>query len=60
MTVNSSSVKAKTPQKYLFDAEFDYSETIEDIQSITPKKHQLDIGEAKKKPIKKVMTTALR
>ncbi len=25
------------PQKYLFDTEFDYSETVEDIQSITPK-----------------------
>lgn len=34
---NSSASTAPKPQKYLFDAEFDYSETIEDIQSITPK-----------------------
>lgn len=35
------------PQKYFFDAEFDYSETVDDIQSITPKKYYSDIEAAK-------------
>ncbi len=35
------------PQKYFFDAEFDYSETLEDIQSITPKKYTADLEAAK-------------
>ena len=29
--------ETQKPQKYLFDTEFDYSETVDDIQSITPK-----------------------
>ncbi len=37
MMTNSSASAVPKPQKYLFDAEFDYSETLEDIQSITPK-----------------------
>lgn len=34
---NSSDRATAQPQKYLFDTEFDYSETLDDIQSITPK-----------------------
>lgn len=38
---------AAKPRKYLFDAEFDYSETRDDIQSITPKFHQHELEKAK-------------
>ena len=43
----TSSSANPQPQKYFFDSEFDYSETVDDIQSITPKTHAADIEAAK-------------
>ena len=44
--MTNSSVNPE-PKKYFFDAEFDHSETVADIQSITPKQHAADIESAK-------------